>query len=685
MHIKLLLLATLLLLSTALAAQHFAWAHSMGSNGRNEGISICVDNSGNVYTTGFFEDSMDFDPGAGTYMLKSAGNLDVFIQKSDASGHFLWARSIGGRSEDVSYSMCLDTAGNAYITGSFSDSVDFDPGPGRYELGAVGDQDIFILKLNASGQFLWAKSFGNTFNDRGNSIETDQPGDLYIAGYFQSSVDFDPGAGEFFLGSAGDQDIFILKLNPSGQFLWARSFGGISDDRCYSLSTDKTGNIYACGFYSNTVDFDPGSGKYTFNAAGREDIFILKLDASGQMLWAKSYGNIHVDAALAISTDKFGNIYTSGIFVGPVDFDPGPDIYNLNSHGNADIFIQKSDASGNFIWAIAMGANAYQDVGSICVDDTGNVYSAGSFQDSMDFDPGPDSFILGVKGRKNAFIHKLDSSGSFRWVKPFRGLSSTSSAIGQSIALDDLGNIYSTGGFKNTIDFDPGTEEYKLSAISPDIFIIKLSNCLPSRRTDSITACNAHTWIDGNTYTLSNKTARYNLINAIGCDSIITLNLTIQTVSDISVDVNGATITAMNSNADYQWLDCDNKYSIIDGETRQSFTASVNGNYAVELRENGCIDTSECVSILNLGTQTFISDIKLSVYPNPATGQLTLTLNKTFKNVQIELLDMTGRVIYSRHYNSLSGTKINLPVAKGIYLLNVRNKSGQSSIRIVKE
>ena len=166
---------------------NFEWAKSFGGTSTDQGYSIALDSSGNVYTTGRFQGTADFDPGAGTNNLTAQGDYDVFIQKLDPSGNFLWAKSFGGTSYDVGYSIALDASGNIYTTGLFGGTVDFDPGAGTNNLTAQGNFDVFIQKLDPSGNFLWAKSFGGTSYDVGYSIALDASGNIYTTGYFSVS------------------------------------------------------------------------------------------------------------------------------------------------------------------------------------------------------------------------------------------------------------------------------------------------------------------------------------------------------------------------------------------------------------------------------------------------------------------------------------------------------------------
>ena len=256
----------------------------MGGSSDEFGNSIAVDVNGNVYTTGYFQGTVDFDPGPGIYNLTSSGGNNIFVSKLDASGNFLWAKQMGsGGGGAQSYSIAVDASGNVYTTGGFFLTADFDPGLGIYNLAAIGGgEDIFISKLDASGNFVWAKQLSGADFELGYSIAVDASGNVFTTGGFLGTVDFDPGSGTYNLTSAGSWDIFVSKLDASGNFVWAKRLGGTSQDDCNSIAIDANGNSYTPGSFSGTADFDPGTGTFNLTAlSGASNTFVSKLDASG--------------------------------------------------------------------------------------------------------------------------------------------------------------------------------------------------------------------------------------------------------------------------------------------------------------------------------------------------------------------------------------------------------------------
>ncbi|PLW93351.1 MAG: hypothetical protein C0592_06415 [Marinilabiliales bacterium] len=662
----------------------FEWAKQMGGSSYDIGYSINTDADGNIYTTGRFSGTVDFDPGTGDSSLTSAGGTDIFVQKLDVNGDFVWVRQMSGTGNGTGYDITIDHNGNILLTGFFDGTIDFDPGAGTSNFTTVAYDDIFVEKLNSNGDFMWAKHMGSTSYDYGQSIATDINGNVYTTGNFRNTIDFDPGTGTNNLTTAGSNDIFIQKLDSNGNFVWVKQIGSTSSDIAYSITTDAYGALYTTGNFQLTVDFDPGAGISNLTEIGMGDVFILKLDTSGSLIWVRQMGGSSSESGMAISTDNMGNVLTTGTFRGTVDFDPGAGNLDLTSAGLSDIFIQKLDSSGGFLWAKQMGGTDNDFTSDITTDNDNNVFTIGHFNGHGDFNPDTGTTILYSAGYTDIFVQKLDSNGNFVWVEK---MGSTDSDNGNSITIDDYNNVFSTGFFNGIVDFDPDTGTTNLtSAGSIDIFIQKLSQCSTTFGVDTIVACDSINWIDGITYYSSNTTAKDTIINVGGCDSIVTLNLTINSVSDISTTLTGLTITANNSSATYAWLDCDNSYSVIAGETNQSFTATANGNYAVELTENGCVDTSACVNINSVGLEGLNTAEKIRVYPNPAGQYITVEFATLQESATIKILSILGQEILNKEIHNAKISQIELNQPFGIYFLEVSDYQGnKTTLKIVKE
>lgn len=449
------------------------WAKQFKGSNNEVGTSVAVDGSGNVYTTGYFDGTTDFDPGTGTANLTSTMWDDIFVSKLDASGNLVWAKKFDGNNDDYGQSIAVDASGNVYVTGFFSGTVDFDPGTGTSNLTAVGNNDIFIVKLTSSGALSWAKQIGGTLKDEAYSLKLDNSSNVIITGTFAGSVDFDPNTGTSNLVSVGSQDIFILKLSSAGNLVWAKSIGSTTADNGMAVTTNSNNDIFVTGDFSGSADFDPSTtNNITLAAAGGKDLFVLKLDASGNFAWAKNIGSTTDEDGYSIATDASSNVIVTGYFNGTVDFDPSASTSNLTSQGY-DIFILKLSSTGGFIWADKVGGASADYGKAVSADASGNIFVTGYFNSTADFDPGSGTSNLTTKGQADIFLLKLNSDGTFNLVKQFGG---TSTDQGLSLFLNSS-NVYLTGFFSQTVDFDPNTATVNLTAGGLyDTFILKLGS-----------------------------------------------------------------------------------------------------------------------------------------------------------------------------------------------------------------
>ncbi|HNR18994.1 MAG TPA: T9SS type A sorting domain-containing protein [Bacteroidia bacterium] len=458
---KTLLTAICCFAAIALHAQtpSFDWAINMGGINYDRSYDIAVDATGNVYTTGKIAGTADFDPGAGVLNLVSNGGDDMFIAKYSATGTLLWAHNIGGTGTETAQSMALDATGNCYITGRFAGTVDFDPGAGISTINSSGPFDVYIVKLNSSGNFVWAKNFGGTFGTFVNAISLDASGSVYTVGTFQTTTDFDPSAAVFNLVSDGGQDTYVAKLDASGNFVWAKR----TDFAINAINIDINNTIYLAGTFNDTTDFNPDTTQ-TFNLipAGGADIHICKFDTAANFVWVKSIGGTDSESPSAINTDATGNIIVTGTFRGTVDFDPGAGTSNLTAVGTgsnlSDMYFLKLDAAANFMWVKRIGGNSIDLPSDIDTDNAGNVYFSGRFN-SATVDFNPDTAVTfnlnGTFSSYDSFVLILSAAGNFIYAYEIGGPSNGDDEA-NGICVNPSGSFYVTGTFYGPIDFDPG-------------------------------------------------------------------------------------------------------------------------------------------------------------------------------------------------------------------------------------
>jgi len=669
-------------ISTNLFAQNptFEWAQQMGGTSLERGYSIAVDGNGNVFATGFFRETVDFDPGSGTMNLTSNGESDIFIQKLDPNGNLIWATSIGGSGSDEGKSISTDQNGDIYITGTFENTVDFDSGSGTQNLTSNGELDVFILKLDNNGNFIWAKSIGGSDSDISYKINIDPFDNVYIVGSCLGIIDFDPGVGVINAGSNfTDANGFILKLDANGNYSWTNTITSDRDDLIRSVTTDKNGNVYTIGSFQRTINpFVTNIGLVTLTANGYSDIFVQKHDQNGNRIWIRQIGSMHSETGNDIAVDSKENVYSTGFFRNVVDFDPGSSETYVISNGQSDAFVHKMDINGNLIWVKQIGGTSPDEGRAITVDEFDNVYTTGVFDGTVDFNPGPGVASFNSSSGE-LFIQKLNADGNFRWAVQFGG-----SFVNESFSItsDNFGNIYTTGSFLGTGDFNPGQDSLNLTSNGVfDIFIHKLSQC-QTRTTDQQVACGSYRWIDGNQYTASNNTAQQVFVSSTGCDSIVTLDLTINPALDVSIVSNGTTISANNINGTYQWIDC-SKNSAIPGETASSYTTTTTGRYAVEITENGCIDTSDCILVSVVGLNDLHATNPFNLYPNPTEGAITIQFEKAPSEFEVIITDSKGQLVSRKQFQqeSLVVFEVNQPA--GVYFITIQTPEESRTVKTI--
>ncbi|MES2592269.1 MAG: SBBP repeat-containing protein [Bacteroidota bacterium] len=455
-------------------SQNWDWANGAGGNQKVEAYSIAIDDAGNSYITGSFEATLNF--GSVTLTASVAGNIyasDVFIAKYNSLGALVWAQKAGSTSYDYGNGIATDAAGNVYVTGLFMGTATF----GSLTVTSSADYDIFIAKYDSSGNALWVKKAGGSGWDVGSGVSIDNTGNCYITGSYRNTGTF----GGTTLTSAGSYDAYVAKLDNAGTFLWAKSLGGISDDRGISVSTDQSNNCYMTGYFIGTLT----SGTTTITSAGGSDMYMAKFDASGNPVWAKRAGSDMNDEGTSITTDVAGNLYVTGYFKDTAVFDS----ITVITSGAEDIFVGKFDYKGDVIWLKKYGGTQNDRGYGISLDSSSNIYVAGAFFGTGQFDT-----ITAVSyNQDDAFIAGINNLGKTKWVKSGGGINAD---IGRSVAASAYGSCYTTGYYSGSAEFGTNT----ISGVSDnDLFVAKLDSTF-------IIAMPDNTGIDGNMINAKNIT-----------------------------------------------------------------------------------------------------------------------------------------------------------------------------------
>lgn len=358
-----------------------------------------------------------------------------------------------------------DAAGNSYYTGMFSGAADFDPGVGVANLTSNGAVDIFVLKLDASGGLVWARSFGSEEFELGASVQSDALGNVYVTGNFSNAMDVDPGAGSFILNSNGLTDVYVVKLDAFGNFLWGKAWGGAGSDGGSRVQVDSSNNVYVVGTFSETVAIDSA----TLVSAGGEDVFLIKMDTTGDFEWAGCIGGPNYETVEGLDVDALGNVYFGGILVGDGDLDPGIGVYGVSAPSELEQgYIVKVNGSGRFLWAKIFTGNEGSRVNELKLDPAGNLYCLGGFKGIVDLDS-----LYTSQGDQDIFLLKLDSSGKISQTSIFGG-ATQDFALG--LFVDATGENYVAGTFSSTVDFDPGVATAEMTAAGLGTFLLKLDS-----------------------------------------------------------------------------------------------------------------------------------------------------------------------------------------------------------------
>ena len=502
------LLALGLSLNFNLYSQSLEWVKVVNSASSQRGMATSVDDVGNVYTVGRFDVTSDFDPGPDTFNLE-VNKTSIYLQKLDANGNFKWAKVLGNA---VTTNVEVDDAGNIYTAVTLIEN--------QYSLQ--------IEKFDPNGNSLWKHVIATVsgFQRFERNLSVDFMGNVIIGGYFVGTIDFDPGPGVANRTSTGyanalsPNDVFILKLDTNGNFIWVKTLGSAQYENLKYVTSDFFGGIYLLGEYQGTLDLDPGAGTHLVTATGVSDVYLVKLDNNGNYAWGKNIGSSAADCGYSLATSFDNSVYVAGKVDSNVDFDPAIGSQNILS----GYFIAKYDENGNYVNAKPNGGLVH----NMAIDWAGNIFTVGEFNESADFNPGVGIKTLTSDGQNDIFVQKLDMDLNFAWAEKMGG---TANDVGADIDVDFFGDIYLTGYYFGTANLYPGPAIVKKDGQYLNAFVQKLRDCTPQLAPAPIiaTACDTYTY-KSQTYT---ESGTYTQIfkNQVGCDSILTLHITINNSS----------------------------------------------------------------------------------------------------------------------------------------------------------
>ena len=685
---------------------NFIWIKSIGGTEADIMRDLVLDHNGDIIVTGSFRGTVEFNT-TPQVSFTSQGNRDIFIEKLDSDGNFIWAHSLLGSGDNVAYSLTIDETGNIYTTGQFQNTVDFDPSGAVFSITSAGNSDGFIQKLDTDGNFVWATSFGGTGNDFGNDITYDDFGNIYATGNFENTASFAPLNPAFDLTSIGSTDAFVLKIDTAGNVQYVNSIGGTTENKGTSIASDQSGNVIVCGDFTGTIDLDPGIAILESTTTTPTAHFIQKLDSNGNLIWVTSMNGGTTFAASTINVTFTPNnqILVTGNFANTTDFDPGPDTMYLNSNGGNDVFIQLLDANGDLVWAESFGGTENEYTYGMVVNT--NIYMTGGFKNIVDFDPSADPLILESAGDHDVFILNLslneicnnaidDDSNGLTDLNDNTCFDDCNTWVGTPITTVSLGglcddNLVLINADSNALSCSPQWYLNDVALIGETNNLLGISDReygigSYTIRTDC-DPCSAHT------------------VEIIDIDAKCTHSITGIVKSDATplttgnlyvIDASTEEIiqTILINNGDFfATCLCLDDYKLLAsalGSDADNFDPTYyygennfDDAHTIELTEPMSPISGIEISLIATGleNQNLSSTVKL--YPNPTQGDLNIDLSTPQQHVNIQLFDVTGRLINS--YTNLSGKHFSLEMAEtpGLYYLKIRTETGSISQKVI--
>ncbi|MBK8225631.1 MAG: hypothetical protein IPK70_00475 [Flavobacteriales bacterium] len=462
-------------LACSISAQSLDWGRSVNGALTENAFATSIDGQNSVWTAGIFVNTVDLDPGAGTFNVSSNGDHDIFIQKLDSAGNFQWGGSLGVSGAEYGRSIVIDAQDNMYLTGRVRGTVDLDPGPGTdFQTTPNTVFAAFVIKLSASGSYQWGRIFGGLGNDEGYGIAIDGQGNLITVGALGNGGDLDPGPGTATVAGMGQQDAFVQKMDSNGNFLWGFTVGGTAQDIAYAVCVDALDNLIVTGEFRNSVDLDPGPGVATRTSGGDADIFVLKLSSSGAFIWGHGIGASGNERGKAIGVGPDGGPVLTGRITSSTDFDPGPGVLSLAGDFTEPAFVCKLSSDGSLTWAFMLKSFLNEGL-SLKVDALNRITICGVFgsfgSTALDLDPGPGTLELLTNGGGDCFVASYTANGTV--IFGF-GFGSAQNDVANALALGTQGRFVVAGAYLQTMDADPGPGVSLLTnAGSTDAFVIQ--------------------------------------------------------------------------------------------------------------------------------------------------------------------------------------------------------------------
>ena len=421
--------------------QAFGAAMAIGSVGNERANAVATDAAGNVFVAGSFEQTIDFDNGPALVSLTSAGLADGFIAKYTPAGSLIWVRSLGGLGNDAVKSLRVTSEG-IFVAGDFSLTADLDPSvESIHTATSQGLTDIFVSKLDLAGKLVWTHTVGGSNIDFVASLSVNANGDVALAGTFRDVSVFDAGLGPAVV-SAGGEDAFVARINPSGQVTYFGSIGGAGDDEGGGVVLTANGALYVTGSFQGAADLNPGTGIDRRISAGSSDVFLIKLLPDNSMLWARTAGGGGTDRGSDVSIDKSGNVFVAGAFSSVSTFGQGVGTTTLSSAGGTDAFVWKLSSLGKNTWVRGWGGTLNDAAVALTINEYGEAQTTGTFEGTIVASPSQGYFTATSAGGSDVFIDSLSAAGSVVYLRTLGGASDD---VATAIAAAGRGELVLAG------------------------------------------------------------------------------------------------------------------------------------------------------------------------------------------------------------------------------------------------
>ena len=680
-----------------------------------------------IHLCGLFSGQVDFDVSSSTDIRSTYNQFsDGFVTTLDYQGNYIGTTTINTPMASAFYGLKVKSNGHLILSGRNTDSLRVNYGTSSTAWMPM--HGSFIMELDQNLNYSWSKSF-NAEHPFLVDVEVNHDS-IYVLGSFYDTIDIDLGPGtEWLYPEPNSNSTLVACYSPQGNLAWANYMDMIGNQPLtsssvispfYSLAVSDNGEVLIGGSFAGTMELDTATfGSTALISPLAYAFYVVKYASDGSLAWGRKWGGQSGPAGYAedqvqgLEFFQNGDILVTGKYNGNEDFDPGPGQHMLDATNSylgvsaLNGFFAVWDNSGSFISAETFVASARLNLSSSSINTDDDVYLVGSFSDSAYFNYTNNS-SLSTATWTDDFLMKLtcDRFGrdtiiacdsisieeqSYYDSDPFLLSHSVASNGCDSITTTNLILNHSSTWTDSLVTCGSLTwidgQTYYASTNTPTIMVSNAAGCdsvihlnlevlRQDTLVDQVEACEFYTWIDGNTYIEDNNTAQVVYQNALGCDSVIMLELDIQTI-DVDVEVNGGTLTANQSSGSYQWIDCETM-TPIPGAINQSFSPTSSGQYAVILEDGACLDTTVCNWVI-LDRIDEANENTISIFPNPnASSHIQLTSNE---EVAYEIINLAGQVV--KRGQCRSRIDIN-DVAEGVYTLQIETRQEHMTYRLVR-